>query len=79
MAAVIGMGGRAPGNLAQEIAGHNRVGICPAYAARGIFRNPAGAHVTDPAAKALGTKPAWISLAIQPGKAGVYAFPLCLY
>jgi hypothetical protein len=73
------MGGRAPGNLAQEIAGHDRVGICPAYAARGLFCNPAGAHVTDPATETFGPEPAGSLLGIQPGKAGVYAFPLCLY
>ena len=78
MAAVIGVGSRSPGDLAEKIAGHNRIGICPADAARGLIRNPAGAHVADPAAEAFGAEPAGSLLGIQACEAGVYAVPLRL-
>ena len=78
MAAVIGVGSRSAGDLAEEIAGHNRIGIGPADAARGLIRNPAGAHVADPAAEAFGSEPAGILLGIQAREAGIYAVPLRL-
>jgi hypothetical protein len=79
MAAMVGVGSRSPGHLAEEIAGHNRICICPTDAARGLIRNPAGAHVTDPAAETFGSEPAGSLLGIQAGEAGIDAFPLRLY
>jgi hypothetical protein len=78
MAAVVGVRGRSPGHFAEKIAGHNRVCIRTADAARGLIRNAAGAHVADPAAEAFSAEPAGGLLGIQAGEAGVYAVPLRL-
>jgi hypothetical protein len=78
MTAVIGVGSRSPGDLAEKIACHNRIRIGPADAAGSLIRNPAWPHVTDPAAEAFGSEAAGTLLGIQTGEAGIDAIPLRL-